>query len=161
MASKARVNGIVFSNTRCNNCLHYSSRGCGHENNKRRHLLAFPLEWYRDGNMCVCPRALTPFLCIALADFTMKAIIIACLASFRQLFVTANQNQQDRQRQIFFTQRPPFLFSSQRPINSPIRLSLQMALPQPQCRSSDGAGQVGQSDSNSSAARGYTCKPRH
>ena len=54
MASKAHVDGNIFSYSHCDNRLHHSGRGREFEDKERRHFLALCLEWYRDGNMCVC-----------------------------------------------------------------------------------------------------------
>lgn len=72
-----------------------------------------------------------------------------------------SESTRQTQRQIIFIQRPPFLFSIEGQVHSPIGLSLKMALPQRKCQAPDAASQVGQSDANGSTARGNPCEPRH
>lgn len=85
-----------------------------------------------------------------------------CVPRIISPIIRRRQPKSTRQteRQIF-KQRLPSLFSIQRQVKYPIRLSLEMVLPQPQRQQSDGASQVRQSDAHSSPAGGIPYKPRH
>ena len=90
------TNDHLLPDGHCDDCFHHPSCRCGFFDTTARHILGLLLEQYRDVDRSVLSLLDEVF---EVTNATLcPAIVIACISSFRQVFVNAhNRRRHDRQ----------------------------------------------------------------